>query len=171
MKEYSTKKPVKNAINISTEYSRLMGPHLDLNSVYVKDYEGKPSEVARPKPEDHLKTEGPLYNLTSYATSFPGHHGDNQYIKPTDQHFRGSFPLRCRSTYSRSFTGTPCRKNKYDRRPDNLKTGSNWYGNTTYSNTFLTPNPEYFAKKYKVQEKAEDIPPYNPRQTGKKVLT
>lgn len=140
-KEYRPKKAVKNVINISGEYSRLMGPNLELNSVYVQDFDGKPTEVMRPKPSDLLKTEGPLCNLTSYSTSFPGHHGHNQYIKPTNNHVRGTFPMRCRSTYSRSFTGTPCKKNKYDRRPDNLKTGSDWYGNTTYSNTFKHPNP------------------------------
>lgn len=42
-KEYLPKKPVKNVINISSEYSRLMGPNLELNSVYVQDFDRKPT--------------------------------------------------------------------------------------------------------------------------------
>jgi len=34
--------------------------------------------------------------------------------------------------------------------PDQLKTGSNWFGRTTYGDTFNNANPEYFAKKVKV---------------------
>lgn len=32
------KKPIKNRINISTEYDRLKGPNLDINTTYYKDY-------------------------------------------------------------------------------------------------------------------------------------
>ena len=90
-----------------------------------------------------------MMNLTSYSSNFPGHRGDNQYVKPTDNHTRGAFPMRCRTTYSHSFTGTPIKRRGEERAPDNLKTGLNWYGKTTYSNTFIAPNPEYFAAKHK----------------------
>lgn len=40
-KDFFVKRPIKNNINISTEYDRLKGPNLDLNTVYIKDYEGK----------------------------------------------------------------------------------------------------------------------------------
>lgn len=49
--------------------------------------------------------------------------------------------------------------------PDNLKTGSNWYGSTTYGNNFRAPNPEDYANKYTVHEKLEKNPDYK-RQYG-----
>ena len=36
---------------------------------------------------------------------------------------------------------------------DQLKTGSNWLGTTTYNNFYAEPNPEYMAKKVRVIEK------------------
>jgi hypothetical protein len=88
--------------------------------------------------------------LTSYTSGFPGYRCGNQYIKPTDRHTRGSFPLRSRSTYSNNFTGNQAKKDERFRIPDNLKTGYNWYGNTTYNNYFKQPNPEDYTHKYKV---------------------
>jgi hypothetical protein len=89
-----------------------------------------------------LKTEGPFLSLTSYSSGFPGYKGDNQYVKPTDSHVIDYFPIRCRTTYSRSFAGTPARKTSINKIPDNLKTGSNWYGKTTYADTYSKkPNP------------------------------
>ena len=43
--EFRKKKPIKNNINISTEYDPLVGPNLDPKSIYLKDYEGRPSTV------------------------------------------------------------------------------------------------------------------------------
>jgi hypothetical protein len=79
-----------------------------MNSSYLKDYD-KPNgdPLSRPKPEDLLKKGGPDLKLSTYRAEFPGHHGDNQYIKPTDKHTRGKFPLRGRSTYSNHFEGKP----------------------------------------------------------------
>lgn len=98
-----------------------------------------------------LKTGGPCNNLTSYTSGFPGYRGGNQYVKPTDRHTRAYFPLRSKSTYTNAFLGKPGNKDDYERIPDNLKTGSNWYGNTTYENFFKQPNPEDYANKYKIR--------------------
>lgn len=40
-KDYLKKNPVGNKINISKEYDRYTGPNLDVNSIYLKDYDGK----------------------------------------------------------------------------------------------------------------------------------
>lgn len=99
------KKPVINKVNISTEYDRFKGPNLEINTTYLKDFDEKNGEIEKLRPEDLLKTGGPSLNVTSYSNGFPGHFGDNQYVKPTDRHTRGYFPLRSKSTYSRVFTG------------------------------------------------------------------
>lgn len=44
---------------------------------------------------------------------------------------------------------------------DNLKPGDLWLGKTTYGNFYKQPNPEDYAKKYKITEKLEDNPDYN----------
>lgn len=44
---------------------------------------------------------------------------------------------------------------------DMLKTGSNWFGKSTYGQNFSNPNPEYMAKKVKVVEKKEDNPNFS----------
>lgn len=75
-----------------------------------------------------MKTGGPCPKLTSYSNGFPGYRCVNQYVKPTDKHTRAYFPLRSKSTYTKSFLGEPPKKDDYERIPDNLKTGSNWYG-------------------------------------------
>lgn len=84
--------------------------------------------MERPTPEDLLKTGGPCQNLTSYSSGFPGYRCGNQYVKPTDRHTRGNFPLRARSTYSRSFVGEPQKKDERAGAIDNLKTGYKWLG-------------------------------------------
>lgn len=99
--------------------------------------------------------------MTSYSSGFPGYRGGNQYVKPTDRHTRGYFPLRSRSTYTNNFLGNPGRNQESGKNPDNLKTGYNWYGATTYGNYFKQPNPEDYAKKYKIIEKREENPDYN----------
>ena len=120
-------------------------------------YNRKGDDIERPKPEDLLSSEGPAQELTSYGAQFPGHHGDNQYVKPTDRHIRGNFPLRSRSTYSGNFKRRPTKRDDYKYIPDQLKTGIyNWLGSTTYSNNFVQPNPEYMAKKVKQVEKKEE---------------
>ena len=57
-------------------------------------------------------------------------------------------------------------KDDYKYFPDQLRTGSNWYGKTTYGDFFGSQNPEYFAKKVKVIEKKEDNPDFS-KQYGK----
>ena len=49
-------------------------------------------------------------------------------MKPTDKHTRDKFPLRGRSTYNRSFLGTPKKDGEWGGIQDNLKTGSGWFG-------------------------------------------
>jgi len=48
-----------------------------------------------------LHPAGPSLQLTSYTTEFPGFRGDNQYVKPTNKHAIGYFPLRSKTTYSK----------------------------------------------------------------------
>lgn len=79
--------------------------------------------------------------LTSYTSGFPGHKGGNQYVKPTDKHIRGYFPMRGGSTYSKEFVKKNMKKDDYTYIPDQLKTGSNWYGKTTYGDFYNDPNP------------------------------
>lgn len=147
--DFFKKKPIQNKIRIAQNYDRLQGPNLSLNSTY-QDYDGKNGDaLERPCPEDLLKTGGPCNKLSSYSSGFPGYKGVNQYVKPTDKHSRGYFPLRSNSTYKKSFLGEPTKRSPHERIPDNLKTGSNWYGDTTYGTKFLHPNPEDYARKYK----------------------
>ena len=138
-------------IIVSPEYDRLKGPHLDINSTYNEGFTGRSGgNVEHPHPSDLLHSEGPAQKITSYSTQFPGHKGDNQYVKPTDRHTRGKFPMRCKSTYSGAFVDKSLKKDNYKYMADQLKTGTNWLGTTTYGNNFSQPNPEYFAKKVKV---------------------
>lgn len=105
-----------------------------------------------------LSSVGPAQQLTSYSSQFPGYKGDNQYVKPTDRHTRGQFPLRAKSTYSGTYVNKDLRKDDYKYIPDQLKTGYDWLGSTTYDNFFAQPNPEYHAKKVKVIEKKMERP-------------
>ena len=85
-----------------------------MNSTFRKDYPQKaPDDLNRPKPEDLLKTGGPCANLSSYKSEFPGFRGDNQYVKPTDKHTRGYFPLRGGSSYKDKFKGEPRKKDDW----------------------------------------------------------
>lgn len=104
-KDFKKQKLITNKINISSEYQRYTGPNLNINSTYLKDYsEQGGDEIHKNKPEDLLTPTGaPFQNLTSYSTCFPGHHGNNQYVKPTDRYTRGYIPFRSTSTYSRSY--------------------------------------------------------------------
>ena len=88
-----------------------------------------------------MKTGGPSPNLTSYASGFPGYKCNNQYVKPTDRHTRAYFPLRGKSNYTKSFLGEKGKGGWNGGIPDNLKTGSNWFGSTTYGNRYQKPNP------------------------------
>jgi hypothetical protein len=103
-KSFYSQKPVPSPVVFAQEYDRLQGPHLDMNSTYHEGFRGKNGDkLDRPHPEDLLHSNGPSPNLTSYSSQFPGHKGDNQYVKPTDKHTRGYFPLRSKSTYSNEF--------------------------------------------------------------------
>lgn len=154
--------PIPNLVNIDKEYDRLKGPHLDMNSTQREGFTGRPGDkIERPHPEDLLHSNGPCPQLSSYSAQFPGYRGDNQYVKPTDKHTRGEFPLRSKSTYANTYIKKEPKKDDYTYIPDQLRTGSNWFGKTTYGDFFSNPNPEYFAKKVKVVEKKEDNPDYS----------
>lgn len=163
---YDKKEPIPNNINRAGEYGKLDGPHLDLGTNYNKFYDGKKGDPnERPRPEDLLKTGGPLQNLTSYSSGFPGHKGPNQYVKPTDNMIRADFPMMSRSTYANAFVGKSAPKPVTEKIPDNLKSGNIWMGKTTYGNFFQQPNPEDYAKRNKNQEKLDKNPDYG-RQYG-----
>jgi hypothetical protein len=101
-KSFYEQKHIPNIVNHDKEYDKLQGPHLDLGSTYSNGFKGQNGDkLERPKPEDLLKSSGPCPQLSSYSAQFPGFKGDNQYIKPTDRHSRGAFPLRSRSTYAK----------------------------------------------------------------------
>ena len=133
-----------------------------MNSTYSNGFKGTIGDkLERPRPEDLLHNNGPCAQMSSYSSQFPGHRGENQYVKPTDRHTRGYFPLRNKSTYSKEFVAKEPKKDDYSYIPDQLKTGYQWLGKTTYGDFFSDPNPEYFAKKIKVLEKKEDNPDYS----------
>jgi len=147
---------IPNIVNIDKEYERLKGPHLDMNSTHREGFKGLPGDkLERPRPEDLLHSNGPCPQLSSYSANFPGYHGDNQYIKPTDKHTRGYFPLRSKSTYTNEYVKKDSKKDDYTYIPDQLRTGSNWFGKSSYEQFYNNPNPEYFAKKIKIIEKKE----------------
>jgi len=61
-----------------------------MNSTQREGFQGKKGDkIERPRPDDLLHSNGPCPQLTTYSTQFPGHHGKNQYVKPTDKHTRG----------------------------------------------------------------------------------
>ena len=101
-KSFYEQAAIPNVVNHDKEYDKLKGPHLDLSSTYGNGFRGsKGDDVERPHPEDLLHSNGPCPQLSSYKAQFPGYKGDNQYVKPTDKHSRGYFPLRSKSTYSK----------------------------------------------------------------------
>lgn len=75
-----------------------------------------------------MKAGGPSPNLTSYTSGFPGYRCHNQYVKPTDKHTRGYFPLRGKSAYAKSFLGEQGKDGWNGGLKDNLKSGNNWFG-------------------------------------------
>lgn len=104
-----------------------------MSSTYIEGFKGKSGDkLERPRPEDLLKSNGPCPQLSSYTSQFPGYKGDNQYIKPTDKHSRGYFPLRSKSTYANEYIKKEPKIDDYTYIPDQLKTGKNWFGKTTY---------------------------------------
>lgn len=132
-----------------------------MNSTYLEGFNGKRGDkLERPHPEDLLHSGGPGTQLTSYSSGFPGHKMSNQYVKPTDNHIRGHFPLRSKSTYANEFVKKDPKKDDYTYIPDQLKTGSNWLGKTSYGSFFGSPNPEYMAKPYKNIEKLNVNPDF-----------
>ena len=161
-RSYYNKQFIPNEVNHDKEYDKLKGDHLDINSIYKDSFKGKNGDkVERPHPEDLLHSKGPAPKLSSYSAQFPGYRGDNQYVKPTDQHTRASFPLRTKSTYAKEFINKSPKKDDYTYYPDQLKTGYNWFGKTTYGSFYNNPNPEYHAKKVKIVEKKEDNPDFD----------
>lgn len=153
---------IENHVNHDKEYDKLKGDHLDINSIYRDSFKGKNGDkVERPIPEDLLHSKGPGPKLSTYSSQFPGYKGGNQYVKPTDRHTRGSFALRSNSTYAKEFSGKSPQKDDYTYFNDQLKTGKNWFGKTTYGSFYNSPNPEYHAKKVKNIEKKEDNPGFN----------
>lgn len=86
-------------------------------------------------------------------------------MKPTDKHVREKFPLRGRTTYNNFFQGTPGKKDDWDGIQDCLKTGTGWFGQSSYNNYFKAPNPEHYASIVKKKEKLEINPDYK-RQYG-----
>jgi hypothetical protein len=158
-RSYYKQKPVRNEVNHDKEYDRLRGPHLDMKSTYSEGFKAtKPDDLSRPHPEDLLHPHGPAQQITSYGHQFPGFHGDNQYVKPTDRHAIAYFPLRGKSTYSQAYVQKPPAKDDYTYIPDQLRTGSQWLGRTTYGELYSQPNSAYFAKKVKVVEERRHNP-------------
>jgi hypothetical protein len=164
---YDRKTPIPNVINRASEYDRLNGPHMDMDSNYMKDYDGKKGDPNQKfRPEDLLKTGGPCQNLTSYSSGFPGFRGPNQYVRHTDNAVRSNLPFMSRSTYTNAFVPKSASKNKTEKVPDNLKSRDLWMGKTTYGNFFQQPNPEDYAKRNRTHDKLNNDPKYG-RQYGK----
>lgn len=139
---------------------------MDMDSNYMKDYDGKQGDPnIKHRPEDLLKTGGPCQNLTSYSSGFPGFRGPNQYVRHTDNAVRSNLPFMSRSTYANAFVPKSNSKNKTEKIPDNLKSRDLWMGKTTYGNFFQQPNPEDYAKRNKTQDKLNNDPKYG-RQYG-----
>ena len=90
---------------MAKEYERFNdGPHLDMCTTYHDRFKGRGGDqLEKPHPKDSLGIEGPSQQLSTYATQFPGHHGANQYIKPTDKHSITYHPLRCKTTYNSQY--------------------------------------------------------------------
>ena len=171
-KTYQQFTRIPNIVNHDKEYDKLKGPHLDLKSTYSHGFKGKEGDkLDRPRPEDLIKSSGLDLKLSTYSAHFPGYRGQNQYVKPTDKHTRGYIPLRSKSTYTHEFGSTKKKMDSdYSYIPDQLRTGSRWFGSTTYGNSFSSPNPEYMAQQVKVIEKLEENPKFG-RQYGKNELT
>lgn len=68
--------------------------------------------------------------------------------------------MRTKSTYANEFVSKSPKKEDYKYFNDQLKTGYNWMGKTTYGSFYNNPNPEYHAKKVKIIEKKEDNPDF-----------
>ena len=165
-KSFTHQMYVPNIVNHDKEYDKLQGPHLDINSTYRTGFtRSNGDKVERPLPEDLLHSNGPCPKLSSYTAQFPGYKGDNQYVKPTDKHTRGYFPLRSRSTYAKEFHSKDAKKDDYTYFPDQLRTGSRWFGKTSYGDFYSNPNSEYMAKKVKIIEKLDEKPDFT-RQYG-----
>jgi hypothetical protein len=161
-RSYYKQAAIKNVVNHDKEYERLKGPHLDMKSTYSEGFKQvRGDDLDRPHPEDLLHPHGPCQQVTSYSNHYPGFKGGNQYVKPTDKHSIAYFPLRSKSTYSKEYQEKSTKKDDYTYIPDQLRTGSNWFGRTTYSDCFNHPDAQYFAKKVKVVEKLEKNPDYN----------
>lgn len=88
-KDFLKKQMVQPKVIISPDTEKLKGPHLDMNSTQRTSFIDKvPQVVEKPRPEDLLHMKGPVLNMTTYKTTFPGYKGSNQYVRHTDQHIR-----------------------------------------------------------------------------------
>ncbi len=75
-----------------------------MNSTYAFSFRDKiPSIVEKHHPDDLLHFEGPLNNLTTYKTKFPGNRGSNPYVRPKQLFVGGNFPLKNQKTSYQNF--------------------------------------------------------------------
>jgi hypothetical protein len=73
-------------------------------------------------------------NLTSYSSGFPGHRGDNQYVKPTfNTHLNGILSFHGDSSYKNTHNGKEGPAADLAKWGSNWKPGQPWLGNTTYN--------------------------------------
>jgi hypothetical protein len=68
-------------------------------------------------------------------------------VKPTNKHLRGELPFLSKTVYSTEFVSKVNPKSDYERLHDSLRTGSNWFGGSTYEKSFRLPNPESYPAK------------------------
>lgn len=75
-----------------------------MHTTYHQGFKGRTGDdIEKPHPKDCLGVDGPSQQLTTYGVQFPGHHGSNQYVKPTDKHAISYHPLRCKTTYNSQY--------------------------------------------------------------------
>jgi hypothetical protein len=59
----------------------------------------------------------------------------------------GEFPLLAKSVYSTEYVARKTSKSDYEKQHDSLRTGTNWFGSSTYNKSFIMPNPENYPEK------------------------
>lgn len=57
-------------------------------------------------------------------------------MKPTNKHAIGEFPLLAKTVYSTEYVVKKTSKSDYEKQHDSLKTGSDWFGATTYHKSY-----------------------------------
>jgi hypothetical protein len=102
--DYDKKKPYGPLSYRPRSGKKNEGPHIDMKSIYGKEFVKKGSSLERPHPEDLLGVGGPMQNLTTYGSGFPGHRGVNMYVKvPYDPTINGLLPFNGNSVYRNSY--------------------------------------------------------------------